>query len=81
MFGLFRGSTIALAVLLSSRSLWLAFVEHQMSTDGALIRVLIAIPVAGLLLGGLRVVTGSYQPHARPTPPAPAASPDVVTDP
>jgi hypothetical protein len=46
-----------LAVLLSAPSLWMAFVSHQISTDTALIRLLIAIPVAGVLLGVLRLVT------------------------
>jgi hypothetical protein len=56
-----RGSVIALALLLSGRSLWTAFVDHQMSADAALLRLLIAVPVAALLLGALRMVTGSYK--------------------
>jgi hypothetical protein len=61
---MFRLSAIVLALVLSGQSLWMAFIDHTMSTDAALLRLLIAIPVAGVLIGILRMVTDHR--HARP---------------
>jgi hypothetical protein len=58
--GLFRGSVMLLALLLSAPTLWSAFVDHQISANTALIRLLIAIPAAAILLGALRWVMASH---------------------
>jgi hypothetical protein len=60
MAGLFRGSVMMLALVLSAPTLWSAFVDHQISVTTALIRLLIAIPAAAILLGALRWVMASH---------------------
>ncbi len=61
-----RPSTLALALLISSPILWQALVDGTVSVDTALIRFLIALPVAGVLLGLLRLA--ARRPD-RTTPP------------
>lgn len=60
-----RPSALGLAVLLSSPALWSAFVSGSMGITTALVRFLIAVPVAALMLSLLRLVTASYE---RPRP-------------
>jgi hypothetical protein len=55
-----RFSTLLLAVALASPALWSAFVLHQLDTRSALIRLLIAIPVAAIMLAVLRSLTSGY---------------------
>jgi hypothetical protein len=43
---MFRFPVLGLATLLSSTALWSAFVDHSMSIQTALIRFLIALPIA-----------------------------------
>jgi hypothetical protein len=51
---MFRGSVLVCALLFSAPSLWRALVDQDVSVDQALIRFLIAIPVAAVLLGLVR---------------------------
>ena len=60
-----RPSVLGLAVLLSSPALWAAFVAGSMGITSALIRFLIAVPVAALMLTLLRMVTAGYTRQAR----------------
>jgi len=53
----FRGSVLLLALLLSGQVLWTSLVDHQISVGSALVRLLIAMPVAATMLGVLRLVT------------------------
>src|SRR5687768_7554659 len=55
-----RFSTLALALTLASPALWAALVTRTMDLRTALIRLLIAIPVAALMLGVVRLVTSDY---------------------
>jgi hypothetical protein len=55
-----RPSVLGLAVLLSGPALWAAFTSESMGVTTALIRFLIAVPVAALMLALLRSVTASY---------------------
>jgi hypothetical protein len=55
-----RPSVLGLALLLSSPALWAAFVSGSMGGTTALIRFLIAVPVAALMLALLRMVTDGY---------------------
>lgn len=55
-----RPSVLGLAVLLSLPALWAAFAAGSMGVTTALIRFLIAVPVAALMMSLLRMVTDSY---------------------
>jgi hypothetical protein len=55
----FKPSVLVLAVLLSSTALWSAFVDGSMSVTTALIRFLIAVPVAAVMVYAFNVVVGS----------------------
>ncbi|MDQ2837584.1 MAG: hypothetical protein M3Y42_19685 [Actinomycetota bacterium] len=61
---MFKPSVLMLALALSSTTLWSAFVSGSMSITTALIRFLIAVPVAAAMLLVLRMVTSSYQKAA-----------------
>jgi|GEM_PF-2634045 len=60
-----RPSVVGLAVLLSLPALWAAFVAGSMGITTALIRFLIAVPVAALMVTLLRMVTAGYARQAR----------------
>jgi hypothetical protein len=49
-----RGSVLICALVFSAPTLWQAFVTEHISVDTALIRFLIAIPVAAALLAIVR---------------------------
>lgn len=59
-----RPSVLGLAILLSIPALWSAFADGSMEITAALIRFLIAVPVAALMLTLLRMVTASYSRQA-----------------
>jgi hypothetical protein len=58
--GLARFSTLFLALLLASPALYAAFVTHNLEPTTALLRLLIAVPVAAIMLGIVRAVTRDY---------------------
>ena len=55
-----RFSTLFLAVAIASPALYAAFVKHTLDTTTALLRLLIAVPVAAIMLGIVRAVTRDY---------------------
>lgn len=57
---MFRYSTLALALLISTPALWQAFVVGDLDPTTALIRFLIAVPVAAVLLAVPRAVYSHY---------------------
>jgi len=59
-----RPSVLGLALLLSTPALWAAFASGSMGVTTALIRFLIAVPVAALMLSLLRMVTEGYASSA-----------------
>jgi membrane protein implicated in regulation of membrane protease activity len=59
-----RPSVLGLAILLSTPALWSAFAAGSMGITTALIRFLIAVPVAALMLALLRMVTAGYSRQA-----------------
>jgi hypothetical protein len=59
-----RPSVLGLAILLSTPALWSAFAAGSMGITAALIRFLIAVPVAALMLTLLRMVTAGYSRQA-----------------
>jgi hypothetical protein len=59
-----RPSVLGLAVLLSLPALWSAFAAGSMGITTALIRFLIAVPVAAVMLWLLRMVTAGYARQA-----------------
>lgn len=73
---MFKPSVLALAVLLSSTALWSAFVDGSMSVTTALIRFLIAVPVAAVMVYAFNLVVrgnlGRSKPPAVPQPPVEA---------
>jgi hypothetical protein len=59
-----RPSVLGLAILLSTPALWSAFAAGSLGITVALIRFLIAVPVAALMLTLLRMVTAGYSRQA-----------------
>jgi uncharacterized membrane protein len=53
-------STLFLACVLAGPALWGAFVTRQLDVTTALTRLLIAIPVAAIMLATIRALTGGY---------------------
>ncbi len=67
-----RPSVLLLALVLSSRAWWGALMHDQPSLVTALIWFIVAVPVAGLMLGGLRTLTAGYRRDAaKPKVPKP----------
>ena len=56
---MFRGSVLLLALLISMPVMWQAFVGQTIGIDQALVRFVLAVPVAALLLGLLRLAAGN----------------------
>lgn len=52
-----RGSVLLAALLFSAPTFWQAFVRQDISIDTAIVRFLIALPVAAVLIGAVRVAT------------------------
>ncbi|WP_238016268.1 hypothetical protein KZZ52_53475 [Dactylosporangium sp. AC04546] len=67
-----RFSTLFLALLIASPALWAGFVTHQLAVQTALLRLLIAVPVAAIMLAVFRAVTRGYgrRPDEKPKPTA-----------
>jgi hypothetical protein len=62
---MFRGSTLLLALLISSPVLWQALTDSSISATAAVVRFLIAIPVAGVLLGLVRTAASHREAPRR----------------
>ncbi|GAA2976333.1 hypothetical protein [Actinokineospora diospyrosa] len=62
---MFRYSTLAAALLMASPSLWAGFVAGTLDQTDALIRLLIAVPVAAILLA---IPRAAYDRYARTLP-------------
>jgi hypothetical protein len=60
MFGMNRFSTLFLALLIASPALYSGFVTEQLDPNTALVRLLIAIPVAALMRSAFLAVTKGY---------------------
>jgi hypothetical protein len=60
MFGMARFSTLFLALAIASPALYTAFVKHTLDPTTAMLRLLIAVPVAAIMLGIVRAVTRDY---------------------
>ncbi|HEU5270953.1 MAG TPA: hypothetical protein VFU36_13595 [Jatrophihabitans sp.] len=56
---MFKPSVLVLAVLLSSTALWSAFVDGSLDVTTALIRFLIAVPVAAVMVFAFNLVLRS----------------------
>lgn len=56
---MFKPSVLGLAVLLSSTALWSAFVDGSLDVTTALIRFLIAVPVAAVMVFAFNLVLRS----------------------
>jgi hypothetical protein len=55
-----RFSTLFLALLISSPALYATFVTHSLDMQTGLLRLLIAVPVAAVMLALFRMVTRNY---------------------
>ena len=62
---MFRPSVLVLALVLSASTLWSAFAGGSIDITTALIRFLIAVPVAWAMLRVLHAVTSGYQERPR----------------
>jgi hypothetical protein len=75
-----RWSVLLFALLMSAPALY-RFVLDEIDITEALVRFLIAVPVAAILLAGLRFVTAGYgrtdEPATPVTPPAGDSPPDA----
>jgi hypothetical protein len=63
-----RGSVLGLALLFSAPTIWQALADQTISVQTALIRFLIAVPIAAVLLGLVRTAmkrTGSRAQRQR----------------
>jgi hypothetical protein len=58
---MFRPSVLLLATLLASPAIWSAFVGDSMSVTTALIRFLIALPLAALMIAAFGWVVRDYR--------------------
>jgi hypothetical protein len=58
---MFKPSVLMLALVLSASTLWSAFAGGSIDITTALIRFLIAMPVAWVMLRVLNAVTSGYQ--------------------
>jgi hypothetical protein len=58
---LIRPSALGLAALMAAPALYQGFVAQTLDVQMALARFLIAVPVAALMLAGLRFLTASYR--------------------
>ena len=72
---MFKPSVLVLAVLLSSTALWSAFVDGSLDVTTALIRFLIAVPVAAAMVFAFNLVLRSNS--GRKAPQSPAESVDT----
>jgi hypothetical protein len=80
VLGMARFPTLFLALLIASPALYAGFVTHQLDMQTALLRLLIAVPVAAVMLGVFRIVTQGY--GRKPEEPGkPVAAPGDETDP
>jgi len=63
----FKPSVLILAMLLSGSALWSGFVDGTLSVTEALVRFLIAVPVAALMVYAFNAVVRRYA-NRRPVP-------------
>lgn len=59
---MFRGSVLFCALLFSAPVLWQALADQTISVEAALVRFLIAVPVAAILLGLVRMAMSKQRP-------------------
>jgi hypothetical protein len=64
---MFRGSVLLCALLFAAPTMWQALDDQTISVETALVRFLIAVPVAAILLGLVR--SAMDKPSTDRTPP------------
>ncbi len=72
---MFRGSVLLCALVFSAPTLWRALVDQTVGVDVAVIRFLIAVPVAGVLLGLVRTAMRKQPPRRNPGEARPSGHP------
>ena len=72
---MFKPSVLALAVLLSSTALWSAFIDGSLSVTTAMIRFLIAVPVAAAMVFAFNLAVRGYADRSRTPAAQPPAEP------
>lgn len=81
--GLIRPSVVVLALAMTAPALYRGLVTQDLDIVSALLRFLIAVPIAAVMLAGLRLVTSGYGDRAEGTPatlaPAQPTRPDDDT--
>lgn len=61
-----RPSVLVLATAMASPALYLSFIADELTVQNALIRFLIAVPIAAVMVAALRFVTSGYGSRTRP---------------
>jgi hypothetical protein len=59
-----RPVVLVLAAIMAGPAIWQASVDGQLDINSALTRFLIAVPVAILMVGGMRLLTADYRRDA-----------------
>lgn len=79
---MFRRSVLIVAFVICLPVLWGALVEKSITLDAAGIRFLIALPVAAILVGVVRLATrpSPANDHADDTADAPGSASDRLTE-
>jgi hypothetical protein len=81
MFGMARFSTLFVAAAIASPALYAAFVKHTLDPTTALLRLLIAVPVAAIMLAVVRAVTHDYGRERREAKNTPIRAEAVTGEP
>ncbi|HEV7204468.1 MAG TPA: hypothetical protein VGN18_07630 [Jatrophihabitans sp.] len=58
-----RGSVLLLALVFAFPTIWAALVDHTITVDTAVVRFLVALPVAAVLLALVRMATRDRDPR------------------
>jgi hypothetical protein len=58
-----RGSVLLVAFVFAFPTIWAALVDHTITVDAAVVRFLVALPVAAVLLALLRMATRNRDHH------------------
>ncbi|MEV0569190.1 hypothetical protein [Dactylosporangium sp. NPDC050588] len=69
-----RFSTLFLAVVIASPALYATFVTHHLDLQTGLLRLLIAVPVAAVMLAVFRMVIRNYGKPDKKREPSPDAA-------
>lgn len=77
-----RPAVLVLATLMAGPAIWSALVTQTLDVQSALLRFLIAVPIAAVMLALLRIIVESYRrPHFLAKPPTDPGTPSAPAPP